>query len=129
MKQVYHPFNKWEDYNFGMYERTCFMDENELVNDCEVLLSCPEYLYECMTFVSHCWGYSAEHNLSNVNRNRQAWLGQAACCFAHGAPEYITKIAWHRLPVEKQDIANSIADDVINDWCSKYRKRYFEWQR
>lgn len=129
MTQVFHNYNKWEDFKFGMYETTCFMDVQRMIEDCEALLGCPEWLWESMTFVSHNWGFSAEHNLTNLNRNRQAWLGQAACCFTHGAPEYVTKLAWNNLTEDERDTANKVADDVISDWENKYSMKYFEWQK
>ena len=128
-ERVFHHYRKWEDYKFGMYEKTCFMDETKMIVDCEIILRCPEWLWESMTFVSHQWQYSAEQNLLNLNRNRQAWLGQAACCFTHGAPEYLTKKAWNNLNQKQQEIANSVADDVLNDWENKYKMKYFSWQK
>lgn len=125
IEQVFHPYNKWEDFKWGMYEKTCFMDEHQMITECEMILKCPQWLWESMTFVSHNWLYAAEHNLTNVNRNRQAWLGQAACCFSHGAPEYLTKLAWHNLTAEQQAAANAVADDVIADWENKYKTGYF----
>jgi hypothetical protein len=125
IERVYHPYIKWEDHEFGMYKKECFMDEQRMIKDCELLLRCPEWLWESMQFCSHQWKYSAEHNLTNVNRNRQAWLGQAACCFAHGAPEYLTKLAWNNLTQEQQKKANDVADEVIKDWEEKYSSGYF----
>jgi hypothetical protein len=126
---VYHPYTKWEDYKWGMFDKTCFMDEKTMIHDCEMILRIPEWLWESMTFVSHQWGYSAEHNLTNLHRNRQAWLGQAACCLSHGAPEYLTKVAWNNLTNDQQRKANQVADDVIKDWESKYAAGYFSWQK
>ena len=110
IQRIFHPFEKWEDYLWGMYEKTCYMDETRLTHECAQLLSCPPWLYETMIFVSQNWFYSAEHSLTNLNRNRQAWLGQAACNMAHGAPEYITKLAWNNLlTANQQNAANQVA--------------------
>jgi len=103
-----------------MYKKTCFMDEAKMIADCEATLSCPQWLEESMCFVAHAWEKSAEHNLSNTARNRQAWLGQAACCFSHGAPEYLTKIAWNNLTDEQRAAANAVADAVIADWETRW---------
>ena len=127
--RVYHPYDQWEDYQWGMYDMVCHLDPEVLIFECEAMLGCPEWLWETMVFVSHNWGRAAEHNLTNVHRNRQAWLGQAACCMMHGAPEYITKLAWGRLSEEKREAANKVADEVIADWEEKYRMgTYFQWQ-
>lgn len=129
IKQVFHPFNIWEDWKEGMYKATCFMDDTQMVHDCYLLLSCPEYFHECASFIIHNWPKSTEHNLTNRARNRQAWLGQASCCFAHGAPEYLTKQAWGLLTEKQQKIANAVADD----WIAHFEKRYLEksllWQK
>jgi hypothetical protein len=127
--RIYHSYLLWEDYKLGMYEKTCYMDEQRIVQECIQLLSCPEWLYETMSFVTHNWFYSTEHNLSNTNRNRQAWLGQAACNMAHGAPEYITKQAWHFLSLKQQDAANKVADEVIEVWEDKHSRGYFAWAK
>lgn len=129
MERVFHPFTKWEDLQMGMYEKTCFMDDTSMVEAAGATLGCPNLLWECMQFVSHNWAHSAEHNLTNVKRNRQAWLGQAACCFIDGAPEYLTKLAWNNLTDEQRNKANIVADEVIQEWEWKYKQRYFPWQK
>lgn len=123
--RVFHPYTKWEDHHFGMYQNFAFMDEPSLIKDCELTLRCAPWLEEGMKFVSHNWKYAAEHNLTNTSRNRRAWLGQAACCFYHGAPEYLVKQAWWNLSDEQRNQANAVADEVIQDWESKYILGYF----
>jgi hypothetical protein len=122
MARIYHRYETWEDYNNGMYKKICFMDQSGLVQQCKDLLACPQWLYESMVFVSLNWSNSAEHNLTNTNRNRQAWLGQSACCFTHGAPEYITKIAWNNLDPKQQNEANKVADSVIAPWEERFNR-------
>ena len=129
IERVFHPFTNWEDYAFGMYEKTCFMDEHSLMVDCEVLLKDPSWLYESMGWAVYQWSHAAEHNLTNLNRNRQAWLGQAACCFMHGAPEYITKMAWHNLTSEEQARANAVADEIIEHFETMYSRGALPWQK
>ncbi len=121
MERIYHGYEVWEDFKEGMYQTTCFMDPDSMIKDCVMLLTCPEWLEECMSFVIHNWEFSAQHNLTNMNRNRQAWLGQAACCFAHGAPEYITKLAWNKLTEEEQLLANNVADRIIKVFENKFK--------
>jgi len=126
MERVFHPYHLWEDHQFGMYQNVSYMDEQQLIKDVELTLRCPPWLEESMKFVSHNWKYAAEHNLTNTSRNRKAWLGQAACCFSHGAQEYLTKQAWHRLTPNQQDEANRVASEVISDWEDKYQRGYFK---
>jgi hypothetical protein len=73
-----------------------------------------------MSMVADGWKYSAEVNLSNRNRNRQAWLGQASCCLIVGAPEDLTKQAWHTLTAAEKIAANAVADEVIAAWERRY---------
>lgn len=129
IERVYHPFSEWEDFKMGMYEKTCYMDDEMMVQASMNTLSCKELLWECMQFVSHNWGRSAEHNLTNHHRNRQAWLGQAACCFIDGAPEYLVKEAWNRLSEGQREEANAVANEVIAEWEWKYNMGYFVWQK
>ena len=66
------------------------------------------------------WKYETEQFLSNQNSNRQAWLGQAACCLAHGASESETRTAWNKLSINQMEQANLIADSVILEWENRY---------
>lgn len=125
IERIYHPYFNWEDFEFGMYEKTCYMDETQLMWECALLLKCPEWLWESMQYVSHNWVISSEHHLTNTQRNRQAWLGQAACCFVHGAPEYVTKLGWHKLIEKEKRLANDVADAVISEWEEKHLNGYF----
>lgn len=125
IERIYHPYFNWEDFQWGMYEKTCFMDDMVMAHDCASTLGCPEWLWEAMQYVSHNWIIAAEANLTNTGRNRRAWLGQAACCFVHGAPEYTTKIGWHFLSEAKQKAANTVADEVIAEWEEKHLEGYF----
>lgn len=97
----------------GMYETTTYMDIEVLIQECVALLSCPEWLEEAMKFVAFSWHTSAKQHLTNTHRNRQA-----ACCFTHGAPEYVTKLAWNRLNKTQMLTANKIADEIIETFES-----------
>ena len=89
------------------------LNELELINNARNLLSDPITLKYEMRWVAYNWPFSAEMNLTNRGLNRQAWLGQAACCHKHGVPEYLTKKAWHLLNDDQRNIANGVADEVI----------------
>lgn len=88
----------------------------ELIQKARDLLSDPERLLKSMRIVAHQWPNSAEVNLTNRGRNRQAWLGQAACALESGAPESLTKAAWRQLTESQRIEANKVADIVINEW-------------
>lgn len=81
-----------------------------------MLLKQPKQLEKYMALVVRDWVYSSEVYLTYKGYNRQAWLGQAACCYAHGATEAETKRGWRLLTQEEMDRANASADRVIKDW-------------
>lgn len=68
------------------------------------------------------WPNGCEHNLTCVGMNRQAWIGHSAACIALTIPEYITRLAWHQLTEEQQDLANKQADIAIQIWEENYAK-------
>lgn len=128
LERVFHNFNLWEDNHLGMYKTRCFMDEGKMIQDCILLLSCPDWFSDTAYFILTAWPFAVEHNLTNYSRNRQAWLGQAACCLMHGAPEYLVKQAWNMMNKVKQDAANKVADEVIAHFEKTYSEKRFQWQ-
>lgn len=122
MKRIFHHYEKWEDWKDGLYALDVQNPEEILIARATRLLRDVDHLRLAMLRVVHRWPNSAEVNLSNTSRNRQAWLGQAAACWACGATEDLTKEAWHRLTIAEQDAANLVADYVIAVWeqaCSR----------
>ena len=118
MERIYHHYLLWEDYKKGLYDKAKrLMEEEEKMSSlAKGLLSNP-VLFENMALrVISEWKHSSEVNLSNTSRNRQAWIGQASCCYAYKIPEYITKLGWHLMTEEEQSQANRIADVVIKKW-------------
>src|SRR5208282_383009 len=121
MRRIYHPYQIWEDYLAGMYELKSFDEDG--VMKAKRLLAEPRLLEKCMLFVAFNWPYSAEMNLSNLSRNRQAWLGQAACCHHCRVPEQVTKQAWRNLTDPQRVKANKVADKVILVWENEHAKK------
>ena len=124
MKQLYHHYEEWEDYKMGLFSNPKKEIEEFLIRKAMDLLKDGKRLYQAMALVGLCWNKSAEVNLSNSSRNRQAWLGQASCCMVYGTPENLTKEAWHRLTTIEQDRANAIADQIISLWDNKQRREF-----
>jgi hypothetical protein len=117
IKQIFYHYEKWEDFKNGMYKTIKDIDiENELINKAEKLLSSEYDFYIVAKKMVKEWKISAEVNLTILNSNRQAWIGQASCCYEYGTPENLTKIAWRRLSSESQNKANLIADKVVEEW-------------
>ena len=119
ISRVYHHYTKWEDHAHGMYQITTG-DNDIIINDAASLLKDDERLLKAMRHVAFQWKHSAQINMTNRNRNRQAWLGQAACCHEVNAPEELTKKAWGTLTTEERNAANAVADRVIIEWEERY---------
>lgn len=128
MKRIFHHYKKWEDWHDGLYRLSVNTEAEEiLISRAARLLADPELLLIAMTRVIDEWKVSAEVNLSNASRNRRAWLGQSACCLLCGAPEDLTKQAWHRISEAERDLANAIADRVISKWEDRYGCQSAHW--
>jgi len=118
MKRIFYPYNEWEDYKAGMYRLPSVQDSATQVQESVDLLASSSIFYGVALGMISDWSISAAVNLSNKSRNRQAWLGQASCCFSHKSSEHQTKEAWHLLTKEQQDSANQVADEIIAFWES-----------
>jgi hypothetical protein len=122
MKQIYHHFKKWEDYQNGMYATVNATSGHDLIIKAVEILGTPTLCRAAMERVVSEWPHATEHNLTNTGLNRRAWLGQAACCIMHKTPESLTKIAWGELSEDQQNKANEIAEYVIEQWEIKHMK-------
>jgi hypothetical protein len=116
LKRIYHHYEKWEDWRNGMYSVSPTSMVNQLVDSAKNLLNTTSEFYYIASKVISDWTNSCEQNLTNRNRNRQAYIGQASCCFNSGTPENLTKLAWHQLSSTQQNEANAIADKIILKW-------------
>jgi hypothetical protein len=122
MKRIFHPYWKWEDHKAGLYELTYAPDEEEYGAVLAKTILCnSEWFKMVASKMVAEWVKSAEFNLTNTSRNRQAWIGQASCCYALGVPDYVTKIGWRMMTNEQQREANKIADQVIEEWEKKQK--------
>lgn len=115
MTRVYHRHDHWEDWHAGQYALT-YHEQNRGELQSARLLADDTALYEAMSAVTREWPVATEHNLTNMEQNRRAWLGQAACCWSLGIPAFVVKQAWWTLPTTMQDRANGVADSVIGEW-------------
>lgn len=122
MEQIYIEYQKWEDYLCGMYNTNDVIDKDKKVINAINLLSNPTEFYKACQLLINDWKNSSDVNLSNRNQNRKAWLGAAACMYKHEVPEYLTRIAWSLLNKQVQDLANKIAEKIINEYETKNRE-------
>ena len=122
MKPTYEPYWLWEDYLHGMYEVRPGVDEEYLIGLAFELLSCePRFASACVEVIEQ-WPIATSVNLTNLNCNRRAWLGQAACNWKHGVPEILTRAAWKSLTNQQRLVANSIAGDLIRGYETARRE-------
>jgi hypothetical protein len=61
------------------------------------------------------WPHSCEHNLTNENMNRIAWLGQAAMCVITGIPSSC-RAGYNLLTEVEQEAADDLALIYLNKW-------------
>lgn len=125
MKQIFEHYEKWEDFQHGMYDPPNAADAEYL--EClsfELLSNIERFSVACSGVIEN-WQVATAVNLTNKNCNRRAWLGQAACCFVHGVPEVLTRAAWKSLSNEQRLEANEIAGGMIDEYersCEELRK-------
>jgi hypothetical protein len=112
-EQVFHPWTEWEDYRAGMWRAVPVDAHTEAAAR---ILGDPDVFYGAAVDMLEAWPKAAEHNLTNREQNRRAWVGQAACCYLAGAPESATRLAWWLLLLDERDQANRVADSVIAEW-------------
>ncbi len=120
-KQYFIKYTEWEDYKNGFYNTTVpsYLSEEELIQKSISLLKDKDRFNDKCRMVLYRWVNSAKVNLTNPETNHKAWLGQAACCYSHLAPNYITRIAWSYLDPKEQKIANRIAQNNIDEFITK----------
>lgn len=116
--RVAHPWWAWEDHKDGMYSFPCGWQQS--IPAARDLLTSPGRLEDAMRAVVDAWPVSAEHQLTNTEQNRRAWLGQAACRLAAQAPAVATRAAWAQLTDAQCNAANAAAERVIREWERDY---------
>lgn len=128
IEQVFHHCLTWEDYRHGMFREVIRKGDAEIQQAAQTLLSSTDKLREAMIRVINEWPIASEENLSNVDQNRRAWLGWAACSLGCDAPDILTRRAWGCLLLAQQNAANAVADEVIAIWEHRYeRKKGQQW--
>lgn len=121
MKQVFHHYEKWEEIPAGMWRNVSPSERQEYLSKAQSLMINTSAFETAMSKASYAWPYSCEHHLTSGAFNRQAWMGHAGCCLETGSPEDVTRLAWHTLSQEQQDLANAAADRVIANWERRYK--------
>ena len=118
-KQIFEHYEKWEDFQAGMFSLLDIKDKDKKVIGAINLLSNENDFYNAMKELMKVWKIATDVNLTNKGQNRRAWLGAAACMFVHNTPEFLTRIAWNLLNKDIQDRANLVADKIIIEYEKK----------
>jgi len=125
IKKEHYPFYDWEDHKNGMYANRV---DGPHIDKSKFLLSNSRRFREACVEMLFKWKVSAKENLTDANKNRRAWLGQAACCFNHKATERETKHAWKRMSEDQQKRANAVADKIILEWVINHRDQNEQYE-
>lgn len=121
MKKIWHPWHKWECAKAGFYSSFADIGINkELAQDqYREFLSDIDMFEGTLKLVVSEWKYSCEHFLSDSNRNKIAWLGQASMAYIAGIPAEAR--AGYKLLTDTQQIeADNMAERYLNIWIEKY---------
>jgi hypothetical protein len=121
VKKVWHPWYKWECAKAGFYSSFAEVGiSKETAQDqYREFLSDLELFEETLKLVISEWKYSCEHFLTDQNRNRIAWLGQASMAYVAGIPAEAR--SGYKLLTEDQQVK---ADNMANKYLSIWTKRY-----
>ena len=117
--QFYDHYEKWEDFKNGMFETITTSGKQDMVISAISLLRNTENFYLVLKNVVKDWPIATQVNLTNLQQNRRAWLGAAACSYDAKVPEVLTRIAWNCLDKNIQDDANAVAERIINEFETK----------
>jgi len=112
----YHDCRTWEDWQHGMFRTTATRGDDVLLERSIALLQNQDALYAAMSRACNEWPIASTENLTKQDINRRAWLGWAACCINHKAPDIVTRRAWVLLSENERINANLIAERVIVEW-------------
>ncbi len=123
MKRIFHPYHKWEDFQSGMWRTVSGNERIEYLRKAIEFTGNAELYGSFMLRVINEWPISCEHNLTDLNQNRKAWIGHAATCLAIECPEDITRQAWGKLNQQQQDDANEKAQLAIDLWVKTHESK------
>lgn len=106
-------WEKWEDWQSGLYSSGS--DSERQAESADLLRDADRFREVAREMVRE-WPNAAQHNLGNMKSGHNAWVGQASCCYAHGATSTETRTAWGLLTNSEQMDANRAARTVIREW-------------
>lgn len=120
MTRIYHTWDKWECYRAGFFEDKPpkGMTRPDAVDAYATFLRDGARFADAAARVIAEWPMSCEHNLTNENMNRLAWIGQASMCLATGIPAAF-RGGFNRLTEQAQYDADQVALRALNTWLER----------
>ena len=116
MERTYFHYQDLEEFRDGMWKIVGGLKKaKNALAAAELMRNAKDFEAAMMRALEE-WPNSCQHNLSAEDTNRLAWLGHAGCLLAAGSPEENTRCGWHLLKTKEQDIANSVAQKVLDLW-------------
>lgn len=117
MDRIYHPWDKWECYHYGFWNSQCpnGMKTIDGLKAYSAFLSDLGKFEDALKNIISKWKYSCEHNLTNENMNRIAWLGQASLAYAEGIPA-CCRGGYSRMDESQKIEADKLAMIYLNKW-------------
>lgn len=122
MIQEYVPYWEWEDWISGMWRKLPTGEEAEWVSRAIEFTGDWRKYGAAMRAVSIAWPNTMRNSLTNMAINPRAFIGHCACCYSFGCPEYITRIAWHRLSEQQRFDADKVAQKTVDEWRRNAQK-------
>lgn len=120
MKRIYKPYTEWECFPAGFFKSINDLNKTEQTELCVQLYSDSASFEVALKNVIKHWPNSCLHNLSNLDSNRIAWLGQACCAITYGICKDISGPAFNQISENKQKKANLLAEKYLKIWESQY---------
>jgi len=120
MMRIFHPYDKWECYKYNFFGGVLDYDKNNTLETYAGLLKDLPAFETALKIIINEWKYSCEHNLTNENMNRIAWLGQAACALVFNVPNSVCMGGYNLLTLEEQQAADAMAQKYLNLWLEKH---------
>ena len=113
MKQIYHNYLLWEDFQNGMWKRYDKDIENDMLDIAIEFTGDYKRYGAAMIKVVQEWKYTMQHHITDKSINHKAFVGHCAVCYELGIPEHITREAWGHLTEKQQYLANKQAKKAI----------------
>lgn len=123
MKRIFHPWDKWEDFRHNFYGGLDgAKKKSESLELYAGLLRDLDRFEAALKTITTEWKYACEHNLTNENLNRIAYLGQAACALVYRVPHNVSCSGYNLLTDDEQKAADAMAQKYLDLWLTKHQE-------